>query len=73
MGVLWNEASFQVEDFIRHIDVQCNVISSYSALFPYEHGDLNIKRKQLQLPCDVDARKPQYRPSNACNFKVPEM
>jgi len=35
--------------------------------------DLNKKRKQLQLPCDVDARELQYRPSNACNFEVPKV
>jgi hypothetical protein len=36
-------------------------------------GDLNKKRKWLQLPCDVDAREPQDKPSNACNFEVLEV
>jgi hypothetical protein len=36
-------------------------------------GDFNKKRKRLQLPCDVDAREPQDKPSNACNFEVLEM
>jgi len=38
MGVLWDETYFQVEDFIRYTTMQCNIIDSYNAPFPYEHG-----------------------------------
>ncbi len=36
-------------------------------------GDLNRKRKRLQLPCNVDVGELQYKTSNACNFEVLEM
>jgi hypothetical protein len=47
MGIMWDEASFQVEDFIRYIVVRCNIIDSYSAPFPCEHGGLERKNETI--------------------------
>jgi hypothetical protein len=49
MKVLWDEANFQVEDFIRYIVVWCSIIDSYSAPFPRENGRLNKKKETVTM------------------------